>query len=325
LKPADGGMQALVGMQADKMPAPHAPSRPMRADDAAMQTDRLFMTGDGGVMRARTFLPPRPAQPVKALTKPVDEGSSKAAQPAEARTGKDEFVQSVRSKAEAAGLAPVEITLLVAYTAKAAKHYMNISTDLIDLAVEEANQTFRRSGIGHISLKVVHTHLTDYDETGSAHFDHVWRMADKGDGLMEEIPRLRDEKKADITVLIVDDASGCGLATRVGADADEAYAVVHHECAAASYSLAHEVGHIIGARHDRTLDQNTEPHPHGHGYFNGDRWRTIMTYKSGCNNCPRLPVWSNPDVSYKGEPIGTVQANNARVLREGAQRVSQFR
>ena len=37
---------------------------------------------------------------------------------------------------------------------------------------------------------------------------------------------------------------------------NEAYAVVHHECAATSYSIAHEIGHIIGARHDRSLDQN---------------------------------------------------------------------
>jgi hypothetical protein len=150
-------------------------------------------------------------------------------------------------------------------------------------------------------------------------------MADKGDGFMEEIPRLRDEKKADIVVLVVDDPSGCGLATRVAADAEEAFAVVHHECAAVSFSVAHEVGHIIGARHDYSLDQSTGPFPFGHGFVNGTKWRTMMSYKSSCNGCPRLPIWSNPDVRIAGEPAGTASANNARVLREQAERVSRFR
>ena len=48
---------------------------------------------------------------------------------------------------------------------------------------------------------------------------------------MDEIHGLRDKYKADVAVLIVDDPQGCGLATRVYADADKAFAVVHHECA----------------------------------------------------------------------------------------------
>jgi hypothetical protein len=34
-------------------------------------------------------------------------------------------------------------------------------------------------------------------------------------------------------------------------------------------SIAHEVGHIIGARHDRVADANNAPFPYGHGYING--------------------------------------------------------
>ena len=57
--------------------------------------------------------------------------------------------------------------------------------------------------------------------------------------------------QADVAVLIVDDADGCGQATRVGADEDEAFAVVHHACAKANFSLVHEIGHLIGASHER--------------------------------------------------------------------------
>ena len=218
------------------------------------------------------------------------------------------------------------IDVLVVYTAKAAQHYSDIGRDLIELAIEETNQSLRASRINNVKVRLVHTQLTNYVEDGAEHFDHVWRMVDKGDGFMEEVPGLRNEKKADIVILVVDDKSGCGLATRVAADAEEAYAVVHHECAASTYSIAHEIGHIIGTRHDRSLDQNTTPFPHGHGFVSPDlKWRTIMSYKASCGGCPRLPVWSTPDKVIKGTAAGDPWHNNAAVIRDNAARVAGFR
>jgi hypothetical protein len=180
------------------------------------------------------------------------------------------------------------------------------------------------SGLSQVKLRLVHIYPTDYVEEG-AHFDHVWRFADKGDGYMEEIHGLRDKYRADVAILIVDDAKGCGLATRVHADADEAFAVVHHDCAALTYTVAHEIGHIIGTRHELAIDKTMTPFPYGHGYVNGNKWRDIMSYKESCGGCPRLPVWSNPKVMVQGEPAGTPDLDNARVIREQAGRVAGFR
>jgi hypothetical protein len=127
-----------------------------------------------------------------------------------------------------------------------------------------------------------------------------------------------------VVVLIVDDASACGLATRVGADAEEAFAVVHHSCAALTYSVPHEIGHIIGARHDNAVDHATSPFQYAAGYVNGNKWRDIMSYRAGCN-CPRLPFWSNPTIKIRGEVAGTAHADNARVILEQAGRVANFR
>jgi len=196
--------------------------------------------------------------------------------------------------------------------------------DLIELAIEQANQTFRNSGIGNVKLRPVHTQLVDYDETGSEQFQHLFRMVDAA-GPFKDIRRLRDEKKADVVGLILEDPTGCGLSTRVGADAEEAYFVVHHSCATLTISIAHEIGHILGARHDRVTDDNNTPTPYAHGYVNGAKWRDIMSYQQGCNGCPRIPFWSNPRISYKGEPTGTVAEDNARVILEQAERVSKFR
>jgi peptidyl-Asp metalloendopeptidase len=205
----------------------------------------------------------------------------------------------------------IVIDVLVAYTRKAGEHYHDISREVAELAIEQANHSFRLSGIGHIRLRLVHAFQTGYTERGG-HFEHVWHMADRGDEHMERIHALREQHRADIAVLIVDDSTGCGLATRIGADADEAFAVVHHECAVTNYTIAHEIGHLIGARHELA-------------YVSGNTWRDIMSNKDACGGCPRLPVWSNPTVLIAGEPAGTNDLNNASVIAANAWRVASFK
>jgi len=203
------------------------------------------------------------------------------------------------------------INVIVSYTKKAASRYTDVKPELVDLSIEEANHSFRMSNLGNIKLRLVHAYQTDYVEQGQ-HFDHVWRFADKGDGYMDEIHGLRDKYRADVAILVVDDPNGCGLATRVRADADEAFAVVHHACAAANYTFAHEIGHLIGASHELS-------------YVSGTKWRDIMSSKESCGGCPRVPVWSSPTVLIKGEVAGTAILDNARVIAEQAARVAAFR
>ena len=293
-----GQMHAVVEMDEDRMPPEHAAMTPrMRSDDPNLRDDPLVRQGDASLLK----------HPVSALMHP-----SELKPPAAGVDG-----GNISSN-------DIVIDVLVAYTKKAASNYTDVKRELVDLSIEEANESFRRSGIDHVKLRLVHAYQTDYVEEGT-HFDHVWRFADKGDGYMDEVHPLRDKYKADVAVLIVDDPQGCGLATRVFADADEAFAVVHHECAATTYSLAHEVGHLIGARHDLQLDHMMTPFPYGHGYVNGTKWRDIMSYKESCGGCPRLPVWSNPLIKVKGEPAGTPELDNARVIAEHAARVAAFR
>lgn len=218
----------------------------------------------------------------------------------------------------------VTIDLLIVYTRKAASRYIIGLPQLIALTVEEVNETFRNSGLRNISLRLVHTRMIDYAETPGGHFKHLYDLVD-GIGPLESIRALRNETRADIVGMIVDDPSGCGLSTRVAADAEEAYFVVHHSCALVLFSIAHEVGHIFGARHDRQMDPVNSPFPYGHGYVKEAKWRDIMSYQESCNGCPRIPYWSNPRITYKGEFTGTDANDNARVILEQAARVSQFR
>jgi hypothetical protein len=296
-----GSIYAMIEMGGDRMPQEHAPMPArLRSDDPNARDDPLVNQGDASLLRPLTLGMRAPmagakSQPKQIVAPPVT-----------------------------AGAADIVIDVIIAYTRKAAANYTDIKSELVDLAIEEGNESFRMSGLGNIKLRLVHAYQTDYVEEG-AHFDHVWRFADKGDGYMEEVHGLRDKHRADVAVLIVDDPQGCGLATRVYADANEAFAVVHHDCAALTYSVAHEIGHLIGARHEPTMDKVRTPFPYGHGYVNGTKWRDIMSYKESCDGCPRVPVWSSPKVLIKGEPAGTSAQDNARVIAEQAARVAAFR
>jgi hypothetical protein len=304
-----GEIHAVVEMAEARMPSEHAPmSARVRGSDPSLGGDPLVQQGEAKTLR-RLVTGSKPSW-LRGL-------SLKTASllPFKNRQAKARATPSSKD---------VVIDVMVAYTRKAAANYTDIKRDLVDLAIEEANESFRLSKLPHIKLRLVNAYETDYVEQGE-HFEHLYRMVDRRDGYMEEVHALRDKYRADAVVLVVDDPAGCGLATRVHADADEAFAVVHHDCAASSYSIAHEIGHLIGARHDRNLDKTMTPFPYGHGYVNGTKWRDIMSYKESCNGCPRVPVWSSPSVLIKGEPAGAPDIDNARVILEQAARVAAFR
>ncbi len=210
------------------------------------------------------------------------------------------------------------------YTPNVARRYVRDPADLLAVAIDETNETFRNSGLGNIKLRLVHTQPINYDGSEDDQFAHLYTMVD-GLGPFRDVKRLRNEKRADIVGLVIDNPRGCGLSTRIGPESDEAYFVVHHACVTVSMSIAHEIGHILGIRHDRATDASNLPVAYGHGYVNGGKWRDIMSYNESCGGCPRIPFWSNPRILYQGEPTGTVAADSARVILEMAERVSRFR
>jgi hypothetical protein len=273
-----------------------------------------------------TKLPPDHAPATSDKVREHDERSTRrsSADSEEASPSAKEFKPLTDAERKALEAKKVTIDLMILYTKKAASHHIRDPQDVIELAIAQANETFRNSGIGNVQLRLVHSQRVDYQEAGSQHFEHLYAMVDGLDAF-KHVRRLRNEKRADIVGLIVDDPSGCGLSTRVGADAEEAFFVVHNACATLTVSIAHEVGHILGARHNRSTDKISGPFPYGHGYVNGTKWRDVMSYHQACNGCPRIPFWSNPRVSYQGEPTGTDMEDSARVVLEQAERVAGFR
>jgi hypothetical protein len=119
---------------------------------------------------------------IHSILRPVTSGI----RPSKGQAGHEQFTLTTPTTVAAAqsitrkfALEPsaIIIDVLVAYTKGAASHYSDIKRELIDVAIEAANNSFRLSNLGHIRLRIVHVYQTDYVEEGQ-HFDHVWRFAE---------------------------------------------------------------------------------------------------------------------------------------------------
>jgi hypothetical protein len=93
----------------------------------------------------------------------------------------------------------ITIDLMLLYTKNATNYHIGRPDDLLALTVEETNETFRTSGLGNISVRLVHSQLTDYDEADGLHIDHLYGMVD-GVGVFKDLTKLRNEKRAEIRI-----------------------------------------------------------------------------------------------------------------------------
>ena len=220
-----------------------------------------------------------------------------------------------------------KIRVLVLYTQNAlsSPSVSNIKNTILT-AVALTNQSFINSQINY-QIELVYAGQTNYTESGFS--TDLSRFRTSGDGYMDEVHTLRNKYSADVCVLLINDCEYCGLASGISVTKYEAFCVVStcSTCATTNYSFGHEIGHLLGCRHDPSNDSGTIPFAYGHGYVNPSKtWRTIMAYGNTCNSCPRLLYWSNPNVTKDGSPMGTVAThNNARVWNERSNTVMAFR
>lgn len=226
------------------------------------------------------------------------------------------------------------IDVLVVYTpaARAAAGGTANMQNAVALAISDTNQSYVNSNITH-RLRLVYQAEIDYVESGNSSTD-LSRLRITNDGHMDSVHALRNTYGADLVALISVATDVCGIAYLGGAvsDADWAFSVTIRGCMTGG-TFAHELGHNMGAHHDRFVVTSPSPTAYNFGYVAPtNAWRTTMAYGNACGSCPRVQYWSNPAITHPGTGLATgVAAGNAnpahnqRTLNETALNVANYR
>ncbi|QNP71522.1 hypothetical protein IAG44_20210 [Streptomyces roseirectus] len=167
----------------------------------------------------------------------------------------------------------------------------------------------------------------------------ITALATPGDGIADTLPTLRTRYGADQVSTVVGGLAAGGIgyvpAPPGPSYADWAYSVVAEQ-AIWHFSFGHELGHNLGASHDRTTEPQQPTRPLGaNGYFpKSGEWSTVMAYESGCETatkgpCNRINRFSNAAQTYRGEPLGValnkpLPSNTAAVFNTTGRAVAAY-
>ncbi len=234
--------------------------------------------------------------------------------------------QQTDATAAAAGDSIVDLLVVYTSTARTQEGGQAAIEALIALGVDSANQAYSNSQIA-MQLRLVHTAEVAYTESGAIDTD-LTRLRSTTDGILDQVHQLRDQHKADLVALIVDNGgNSCGIAYVMtngprASFASAAFSVTARDCIV-NDTLAHELGHNMGNAHDRATG-GTGAFAYSFGYRDEvGRFRTVMAYACPTASCPRVKYFSNPRLLYNGRPLGidhTVNpansADNARSMNE---------
>ncbi len=230
--------------------------------------------------------------------------------------------------------AVLEVDVLVVYTpsARTAAGGTAAIESLIDLAITESNVAYTASLID-IELNLRGVFEVNYNEAGGFNAA-LYALRDNSDGLMDEVHVAREALGADMVSLFINHTEFCGLAflmsSLAGDFSGSAFSVEHYSCAVGNFSFAHELGHNMGAMHDLANSPGGGLFPDSNGWHWGNStqpgydgaYRSIMAYAPG----QRVQRFSNPSVSYSGEPTGLANvANNALTLNTSRPTVASWR
>ena len=163
------------------------------------------------------------------------------------------------------------IDVLVAYTPTVVERGGGLAPTmaLIHLLVEETNRAYRDSGVIQ-RINLVSAVEVDYRETDDDHHVDFRRAIDPSDGHMDELHEIRERESADIVALLAyyTQVPFGSLTSLAGGYLSEELAFILFSLWSGNWpdysrfpdwmaaTFAHELGHVMGLRHDRYTLQN---------------------------------------------------------------------
>lgn len=220
-------------------------------------------------------------------------------------------------------LNPCKVRIMACYTDDAVSAVPNIK-DEIWQATQDMSYSFFLSGLPY-GVELVHMeHIRNYQPVGNS-FDNqnnvngvidLDRIINPTDGYLDYIHGLRDDHAADIVVLITNVGQNyIGWVNSISAPANKAFAwTAALHIGFPSLTFIHEIGHLMGCRHQINVDIKQTPYPYGHGFMDDPNGFTIMAVP-GSSSAPHKLFWSGPTMSNGGIIYGNNQdANNQQVI-----------
>lgn len=197
----------------------------------------------------------------------------------------------------------------------------------VDQLIDHSNQTFTAQEID-LTVSNAGIHFIDYKPVNSK--IDVERLAALNDNFLDSVHKLRDDAQADVVSLIVESHIGnrrsCGRVRKINSNYQSAFFTVRYDCAFGKFSYLHEIGHLVGCRHNPEADPS-ETYNHGH-YERTQKWRSVMSYDcctiaqrrdpnvtKPC--CTRHPTWSDPSLKLPNKKLKGVKniSENIRVWK----------